>query len=70
MMINSADSTLSGALAEATERALVEAELRLPPDVLAVLRRAAATERNEIARQEFTNILENVELARERRVPI
>jgi fumarate hydratase subunit alpha len=70
MMVNPADTTLSGALADATERALAEAEIRLPPDVLAVLRRAAATERDEIARQELEHILENIALAGERQVPI
>ncbi|MCK8517737.1 fumarate hydratase [Methanoculleus sp. 7T] len=70
MMVNPADSTLSDALANATERALAEAEIRLPPDVLAALRRAAAAERNEIAQQEFANILENIALAEERQVPI
>ena len=70
MMVNPADSTLSDALANATERALAEAEIRLPPDVLAALRRAATAERNEIARQEFANILENIALAEERQVPI
>ena len=69
-MVNPADTTLSGALADATERALAEAEIRLPPDVLAVLRRAAATERDEIARQELGHILENIALAGERQVPI
>lgn len=69
-MVNPADTTLSGALADATERALAEAEIRLPPDVLAVLRRAAATERDEIARQELSHILENIALAEERQVPI
>ncbi|WP_292519701.1 fumarate hydratase [Methanoculleus sp.] len=70
MMVNPADSTLPGALADATERALREAEIRLPQDVLAALTRAASAERNEIARQEFANILENIALAEERQVPI
>ena len=70
MMVNPADTTLSGALADARERALAEAEIRLPPDVLAVLQRAAATERDEIARQELEHILENIALAGERQVPI
>lgn len=69
-MVNPADSTLPGALADATERALREAEIRLPQDVLAALTRAASAERNEIARQEFANILENIALAEERQVPI
>ncbi|WP_332449704.1 fumarate hydratase [Methanoculleus sp.] len=70
MMVNPADPTLSGALADATERALAEAEIRLPPDVLALLQAAAAAERNGIARQELENILENIALAGERQVPI
>jgi len=70
MMVNPADPTLSGALADATERALAEAEIRLPPDVLALLQTAAAAERNGIARQELENILENIALAGERQVPI
>ncbi|WP_292395409.1 fumarate hydratase [Methanoculleus sp. UBA303] len=70
MMVNSADTGLPGALADATERALAEAEIRLPPDVLAALRRAAAAERDEIARCELANILENIALAEEREVPI
>ena len=70
MMVNPADPTLSGALADATERALAEAEIRLPPDVLAALQAAAAAERNEIARQELETILENIALAGERQVPI
>ncbi len=70
MMVNPADSTLPGALADATEQALREAEIRLPPDVLAALRGAAAAERDEIARRELETILENIALAGERQVPI
>ncbi|WP_214084157.1 fumarate hydratase [Methanoculleus sp.] len=70
MMANPADTTLSDALAGATERALVESEIRLPPDVFAALRRAAANERDAIARRELANILENIALAEERQVPI
>ncbi|MFA7199271.1 MAG: fumarate hydratase [Methanoculleus sp.] len=70
MMVNPADLTLLDALADATERALAEAEIRLPPDVLAALQAAAAAERNGIARQELKNILENIALAGERQIPI
>jgi len=70
MMVNPADPALSSALADATERGLAEAEIRLPPDVLAALRRAAAAEKDEIARRELGNILENIALAEERQVPI
>ena len=69
-MVNQADPGLVEALADATERALREAETRLPPDVLAALRRAAAAETNGIARQELENILENIALAGERGLPI
>ncbi|NLA39344.1 MAG: fumarate hydratase [Methanomicrobiales archaeon] len=70
MMVNPVDLALSGALADATEEALIEAEIRLPPDVFAVLLRAAAVEKGEIARQELASILENVALAGEQQVPI
>jgi len=68
--MNPADSRLLGALADATQRALAEAEIRLPPDVLVVLERAAAAERDTVARRELENILENIALAGERQVPI
>ena len=70
MMVDPVDPTLSSALADATEKALREAEIRLPPDVLAAIRRAATTERNGIARRELENILENIALAEERQIPI
>ena len=69
-MANPADSTLSGSVADATELALTEAEIRLPSDVLAALTRAATAERDEIARSELATILENIALAEERQVPI
>ncbi len=69
-MTHPADPALLRALAIATEKALLEAEIRLPTDVLAALRRAAAAEKNEVARQEFALILENIALAGERQVPI
>ena len=69
-MTHPADPALLRALATATEKALLEAEIRLPTDVLAAIRRAAAAEKNEVARQEFALILENIALAGERQVPI
>ncbi len=69
-MANPADSTLSGSVADATELALTEAEIRLPSDVLTALTRAATAERDEIARSELATILENIALAEERQVPI
>jgi fumarate hydratase subunit alpha len=70
MMNNPADPGLLEAVAEATCRALEQAEIELPADVLEVLRRAAAAETGEVARRELANILENIVLAGERRVPI
>ncbi len=69
-MVHPADSTLSRLLADATERALGEAEIRLPPDALLAIRRAAAVERNDIARRELGHILDNIALAEELQVPI
>ncbi len=70
MMMNPAAPPFLDALAAATCRALEQAEIGLPPDVLEVLERAAAAERNPIARRELSNILENIALAGERRVPV
>jgi fumarate hydratase subunit alpha len=70
MMNNPADPALLEAVADATCRALEQAEINLPPDVLEALERAAAAEGSEIARRELANILANIALAGERRVPI
>jgi fumarate hydratase subunit alpha len=70
MMNNPADPRLLDALASATCRALEQAEIELPPDVLDTLERAAANETNPIAARELANILDNIALAAERRVPI
>ncbi len=70
MMNNPADPRLLDALTRATCRALEQAEIELPPDVLDTLGRAAATETNAIAARELANILDNIALAAERRVPI
>ncbi|KUG20577.1 MAG: fumarate hydratase [Methanomicrobiaceae archaeon] len=70
MMKNPADPLLLDAVASATCRALKQAEIVLPPDVLAALERAHAEERQPAARSELKNILENVALARKLQVPI
>jgi fumarate hydratase subunit alpha len=57
-------------LADATFRAYREAVIRLPPDVLRVIRKAAATETNPVARGEFANILENIGEAERLGVPM
>jgi fumarate hydratase subunit alpha len=61
---------LHKALAEATYEAYKSAVIRLPPDVLRVIRKAAATETNMVARGEFANILTNIELAEKLGVPM
>ena len=58
------------ALADATFRAYREAVIRLPPDVLRVIRKAAAAETNPVARGEFANILKNIAMAEKLGVPM
>jgi fumarate hydratase subunit alpha len=58
------------ALAEATSIAYREAVIRLPADVLRVIKIAAASERDPTAQGEFTNILKNIEIAERRSVPL
>ena len=57
------DIVIHASLADATFRAYREAVIHLPPDVLRVIRGAAAAETNPVARNEFTNILKNIEEA-------
>ncbi|MCX6683235.1 MAG: fumarate hydratase, partial [Methanoregula sp.] len=64
------DIVIHASLADATFRAYREAVIRLPPDVLRVIRRAAAAETNPVARGEFTNILKNIEEADRLGVPL
>ena len=63
------DSLLSN-LADATFSAYREAVIRLPPDVMRVIKKAAAAETNPVARGEFANILTNIEVAERLGVPI
>jgi fumarate hydratase subunit alpha len=65
-----ADTAISALLAEATSRAYREAVIRLPPDVLLVIRKAAAAETNPVACSEFANILKNVTEAERLGVPM
>ena len=55
------DTAIHASLADATFRAYRESVIRLPPDVLRVIKRAAAAETNPLARGEFANILKNIE---------
>jgi fumarate hydratase subunit alpha len=61
---------LWSALATATFEAYRKAVISLPPDVLRVIRKAAAAETNPVARGEFTNILKNIEEAERLGVPL
>jgi len=64
------DTPIHTALADATFRAYREAVIRLPPDVLKVIGRAAEAETSPVARGEFANILKNIEVADELGVPL
>lgn len=64
------DTAISASLADATFLAYREAVIRLPPDVLRVIRRAAAAESNPVAHSEFTNILKNIDEAERLGVPL
>ena len=61
---------LLSALADATFEAYKSAVIRLPPDVLKVIRKAAAAETSPIARGEFENILKNIDVAEHLDVPL
>ena len=70
MMLPPSEEELFAAVSDATCRAFREAEIRLPPDVVAAIRQAAAAETSEIARAELGRILENIDLAGRLKVPI
>jgi fumarate hydratase subunit alpha len=61
---------LRTAVAQATANALKEAEIHLPDDVKAALRRAYAAEDNPVAKSELEAIFENIKTAESRNVPI
>src|SRR5512137_1006312 len=61
---------LISALADATFEAYRSAVIRLPPDVLRIIKKAAAAETNPVARGEFSNILTNIEVAEKLGVPL
>jgi fumarate hydratase subunit alpha len=65
-----AQDPLLSALADATFEAYKSAVIRLPPDVLQVIKKAAAAETNPVARGEFANILKNIEVAERLGVPM
>jgi fumarate hydratase subunit alpha len=61
---------LLSALADATFEAYKSAVIRLPPDVLRAIKKAAAAETSLVARGEFANILSNIEVAERLGVPM
>ena len=61
---------LLSALADATFEAYRSAVIRLPPDVLRVIGKAAAAETDPVARGEFANILKNIGMAEKRAIPL
>ncbi len=65
-----ADQKNYEALADATFRAYQESVIHLPPDVLQVIRQAAASETDPVACGEYANILKNIEIADQLRVPL
>ncbi|MDD1658533.1 MAG: fumarate hydratase [Methanomicrobiales archaeon] len=70
MMRDPADPAVFEAIVRATRDALAEAEVRLPPDVIAALERARSRERNPVARGELDQILANVALAADLKAPL
>jgi fumarate hydratase subunit alpha len=63
-------TTLHGRIAAATEEALRQAVIFLPPDVKRAIKKAAERETNPVARGEFDNILKNIAVAEELGVPL
>jgi len=61
---------LLSALADASFEAYKRAVIRLPPDVLRAIKKAAAAETRPVARGEFENILKNIEIAERLGVPM
>ena len=69
-MSKSGDPDLLNLITAATEKAVRDAEIYLPDDVKAQLKKALERESVLIAKQELFNILENISLAEERLTPL
>ena len=65
-----AQDPLLSALADATFAAYKSAVIRLPPDVLRVIKKAAAVGTSPVARGELENILKNIDIAERLGVPM
>lgn len=57
-------------LADTTERLLIEANYRIPPDILDALRAAADREQSDIGRQTLAHLVHNYEIAAAERLPV
>jgi fumarate hydratase subunit alpha len=57
-------------LTDTTARLLVDANYRIPPDILAALRVAADTEQSEIGRQTLAYLVRNYEVAAAEQLPV
>ena len=69
-MVLPEDDPMYRALSSATCRAFRVAETTLPPDIVRALRSAAKRESSAVARNELSNILENIALAERLTLPI
>ena len=69
-MIREKENIVLQRITSATCKVLQEAELYLPIDVKNRLSQAYASEKNPVARRELENILENIAIAEERKLPI
>jgi fumarate hydratase subunit alpha len=69
-MVLPEDAPMYRALSAATCRAFQVAETTLPPDVVRALRSAAKRESSAVARNELSNIFENIVLAERHTLPI
>ncbi len=63
-------TSLCERIAAATEEALREAVIFLPPDVKRAIQKAAGVETEPVAQREFENILKNISIAEELQVPL
>jgi fumarate hydratase subunit alpha len=57
-------------LTDTTERLLIDANYRIPPDILAALRAAADTEQSDVGRQTLAHLIKNYEIAAAERLPV
>jgi fumarate hydratase subunit alpha len=57
-------------LTDATARLLVDANYRIPPDILSALRAAALAEESDIGRQTLAHLVRNYEVAEAEQLPV